>query len=102
MKFNSYLKFETKNNFLSKEYRMISGNYYLHTLISDDIRKKSNDKNNDKKNDKNNNKNNDKNNNKRNKINRSKVIIKEQLPSPRMLRNKSMDNFLKFQWPWIL
>ena len=89
MKFNSYLKFETKNNFLSKEYRMISGNYYLHKLISDDV-KKSNDKNNDK------------NNNKRNKINRSKVIIKEQLPSPRMLRNKSMDNFLKFQWPWIL
>jgi hypothetical protein len=89
MKFNSYLKFETKNNFLSKEYRMISGNYYLHKLISDDVRKKSNDKNNDK-------------NKTNNKINRSKVIIKEQLPSPRMLRNKSMDNFLKFQWPWIL
>ena len=89
MKFNSYLKFETKNNFLSKEYRMISGNYYLHKLISDDVKKSTIYKNNDK-------------NKTNNKINRSKVIIKEQLPSPRMLRNKSMDNFLKFQWPWIL
>jgi len=65
---------------------MISGNHYLHKLISEDIRNRKNDKNNnDKKleNDKIN-----------NEVTRSKTS--------EMLRNKSMDNFLKFQWPWIL
>jgi len=65
---------------------MISGNHYLHKLISEDIRNRKNDNNNnDKKleNDKIN-----------NEVTRSKTS--------EMLRNKSMDNFLKFQWPWIL
>ena len=79
---------------------MISGNYYLHTLISNDIKNKSKDNKNGKNNIKENNI--KENNIKENNIKENKVTIKRSISSPRMLRNKSMDNFFKFQWPWII